>query len=70
MPDGPLADPGVRYSGTGLIKRARTQKGWGNHRGMAIAGTISDSRNTVNVLAVSAQPPYRDSNPVDSAAVF
>ena len=34
MPDGPLADPGVRYSRTGLVKRARTQKGLGDHLGV------------------------------------
>jgi hypothetical protein len=31
LPDGPLADPGVRYSRTGLVQRARTQKGWEDH---------------------------------------
>jgi hypothetical protein len=34
LPDGPLADPGMQYSRTGLVKRARTQKDWGDHRGL------------------------------------
>ena len=34
FPGGPLADPGVRYSRTGLVESARTQKGWGDHRGV------------------------------------
>jgi len=29
---------------------------------MTVAGMISDSRNTVNELAMDAQPRYRDSN--------
>jgi hypothetical protein len=33
-PDAPLADPGVRNSRTGLVKRTRIQKGWGDHRGI------------------------------------
>ena len=33
MLDSPLADPGVRYSLTGLVWGTHTQKGWGDHRG-------------------------------------
>jgi hypothetical protein len=34
LPDSPLADPSVRYSRTRLVKRARTQKDWGDHRAL------------------------------------
>jgi hypothetical protein len=41
LPDGPLADPGVRYSRTGLVRATHTQKGWGDHRSSAIHSSIS-----------------------------
>jgi len=59
-----LTDAGLPYSRTGLVKRVRPQNGWDDHRGASVTTMISDSRNTVNPLAVSAQPPYRDSNRV------
>jgi hypothetical protein len=63
LPDSPLADPGVRYSLTGLVKRARTQKDWGNHRGNSAAAMIPGFRFAVNAPATSAQPRHRYSNP-------
>jgi len=65
MPDGPLADPGVRYSRNGLVKRARTQKGWGDHFG-ASDRRSHDFRiaNLCQRTGRLAQPHNRDSNPV------
>ena len=65
MPDGPLADPGVRYSRTGLVKRERTQKGWGDHRGYDRRSHGFRFSKYCQSVGICRGTRYRDSNPVE-----